>query len=176
MLATHNLKVLAPTNSYVYSLKPLWSEEFDTFVVVPNTPLKDVALRELQLESGNAHNEKTICAADNLFACGNSLAETHPEMLAKGKLARAVFDIRVEGSDRPHRFCICPPDHLSLEVLADFPSLLPWLEKCRLMVLRNAVQVLGLMLVAAAVALAPCPDTDDVADFDYEPGRYARTT
>jgi len=159
----------AAESSFVYDLKALREEEFSAFAATPGSGIAEVALLEVQLDSDNAYHEKTICAADNLFDCGKSLGEAHPVLLGKGKLARAVFDIRFEDSDRPHKLCICPPNQITFESPADAPRILAWLEKCRLRLLRQALQVLCLLALAAGAFGAADGDEDD----DPEPALEA---
>jgi hypothetical protein len=166
---THNSLAQASLPSHFYDLDALRESEFTAFAVSPNSDIARFALCELQFDTENALHEKTICAADNLFDCGKSLAETHPALLAKGRLARAVFDILFRNAERPHKLCICPPDQIIFEVPADAPRVLPWLEKCRLRLPRSAVQALCLLLLALAGALTPGDWDDD--DDDDEPDR-----
>ena len=163
MLAEQNLIPVSSGAAYLCSctLEPLQGDEFNVFASCRSSGIAHAALVLVQKDSDNALHESTICSGDNLFECGKSLADIHPTMAGKGKLARAVFDIRLEGSDRPHRLCIRPPDRITFEFPGDIARLLPCLEKCRFMLSRQVAHVLCLLLVLAAGALAPGGDWDE---------------
>ncbi len=145
------------TDTSWYTLEPLRTEGPDALRPTPG--IRKITLREIESHWPNAPDDITIHKADDLFGETAAAADPYGPILAKATLTRATFDFELEGSPRPHKVSICPPDHVTVECRADANPIRAWLARCRFRIAR-ACRTLALALFTLAGTVGASEDEE----------------
>jgi len=117
-----------------YTLYPLLKLGRDS--LQPFGAVRRARLCGLQTHYENAPDDITIRKADDLFERAEDLGDEYGPIEAKATLDCATLDLEMDGSERPRRVVIRPPNSITVEFQQDVSRILAWLERGRFRVKR----------------------------------------
>jgi hypothetical protein len=109
------------------TLEPLRAEGADALDPRGAEGIREITLRQLDVDWGNGFHLVTAVKADDLFACGAACRRPGDVIPKTGRLARAVFGAQFAGAKACRKVELYPPTVLKLEEPGDLESLAPWL-------------------------------------------------